>query len=317
MLLWAHMSIAWWIDKAFSRSKEIGCNAFQVFAKSPRWRNFVSDKLDNNYVNFALQEFEKYDQKRWVIHSIYLINLWKKFDDAQLDRKSVIDDFIVADKLGFAWVNIHLWKYGDFTKQVAISNMVENVASILAETVNLKPFFVFENTAWQGTEIWWNFAELWELYNELKKHIWAEIVENRIRFCIDTCHAWASGYDINNWDEMMKEFESIIWRNKILFIHLNDAKSILWSKLDRHANLWRWFIGLNALKKVILRWNDNNVPLILETPNMDLWQEEITMIKWIVSWEFDDKQINEFNIKYYKTEFLKKFESFSNSNWLF
>ncbi|MEF2175313.1 MAG: deoxyribonuclease IV [Candidatus Absconditabacteria bacterium] len=317
MLLGAHMSIAGGIDKAFSRSKEIGCNAFQVFAKSPRGRNFVSDKLDNNYVNFALQEFEKYDQKRGVIHSIYLINLGKKFDDAQLDRKSVIDDFIVADKLGFAGVNIHLGKYGDFTKQVAISNMVENVASILAETVNLKPFFVFENTAGQGTEIGWNFAELGELYNELKKHIGAEIVENRIRFCIDTCHAWASGYDINNWDEMMKEFESIIGRNKILFIHLNDAKSILGSKLDRHANLGRGFIGLNALKKVILRGNDNNVPLILETPNMDLWQEEITMIKGIVSGEFDDKQINEFNIKYYKTEFLKKFESFSNSNGLF
>lgn len=310
--VWAHMSIAWWIYNAFERSYKIGWNALQIFAKSPRGWHFAYDNIQQQDYIKAVENFAEYNQKWWVIHSVYLINLAKNYNEAKQAINSVIDDFKIAEKIGFEAVNIHLGKYQDLSKQEAIKNMIDNVKIILEQTADSEVFFVFENTAGQWTEIWWNFEELADVYKALLDKL-QDIAYKRIKFCIDTAHAWWAGYNINDFEAVLEEFNRYIWVDNILFFHINDAKVPMWSKLDRHASLGRWFIGLSWLSQVIKWAVKNNKPLILETPQPDLWPEEINIIKSIANWKYWNEQIKQFDQKYKYTQTLKKFENYKNS----
>lgn len=315
--LWTHTSIWWWIFNAFHRSASIGWNVFQVFAKSPRWRNFIYDKLSKSEIERSRDWWSLYWQKWGIIHSVYLVNLAKPFDLAYHDIDSVIDDFKVAKIIWFGWVNVHLWKYGELPKDQAIENMCKNIWYILEQIKDYDVKFVLENTAWQGSEIGWNFKELWWFYDDLKKHLNKDLVEEKVYFCFDTAHARWAGYDIGDWDSVLTEFEKYIWLDKLYCFHLNDAKVPIWSRLDRHANIWCGFIWLHALNKVIKRAVENDRPLVLETPDEERWSQEITFIKKILSGEYDDKRIQDFHKKNFKTEFLKKFEDIAIWNSLF
>lgn len=307
--IWAHTSIAWGISKSFERSFEIWWNALQIFAKSPRWWFFQSDKLSKEEINNSLEGWTKYNQIWWIIHSVYLINLAKDPKDSEKDIQSVIDDFEIAEKLWFAAVNVHLGKYWEYTKQQAIENMVNNLGVILERIKDSNVLFVFENTAGQGSEIGWNFEELWNFYDQLKEKFGKELVETKIKFCFDTAHAWWAWYDLNKWDEVLKLYDKYIWLNNLYCFHLNDSKAMLGSKLDRHANLGKGFIWLPALTKVIKWAAENDRPIVLETPDDKIWPQEIQMIKWILDWTFNEIMVTDFHKENFKTEVLKKFEN--------
>lgn len=312
--LWAHMSIAWGIQKSFERSAWIGWNALQVFTKSPRGWFFVSDSLSSVQIELSKNWWTNFNQDFGIIHSVYLVNLAKNPEDAAKDKLSVIDDFQIAHKLWFQAVNVHLGKYWELTKQAAIHNMIVNVWEILEKTKDMDVYFVFENTAGQGSEIGWNFEELWSFYNDLLEKLDSELVKSKIRFCFDTAHGWGAWYDIWNWESVVADYDKYIGIDKLYCFHLNDAKVPMWSKLDRHAPLWTGFIWLPALAKVI-RWaSENNKPLILETPEEEKWPEEIKMIRSIADWSFTDNDIKEFHKKNYQTQSLKKFENLKDES---
>ncbi len=315
--VWAHTSIAGGIQNIFQRSADIWGNAFQIFAKSPRWWFFGYENITESVVLDSLSQKKNLNQEYWMIHWVYLVNLAKNFDEAQNDINSVIDDFKIAHKLGLQSVNVHLWKYWKLTKQQAFQNMSDNMNKILDYANQTDVLFLFENTSGQGTEIGWNFEELAELSDFLKNKLWKWLVENKVRFCLDTAHLWWAWYDINDFENVLEQFDKNLWLEKLMCFHLNDTKVPLWSKLDRHANLGKGFIWIKALSKVIKWANQNDVPIILETPDNTLRAEEIKIIKWIASWTFDEKLIEDFHKKHFKTEYLKKFESFSKGESLF
>lgn len=296
--IWAHFSIAWWLDKIYKRAVDTWANAIQIFSKSPRGWKFW-EYADNVFLE-AKKQKEKYHSDFGMIHSVYLINLAKPFEEAMQDRQSVIDDFITAYKLGFDSVNIHLWKYKEDTKEQAFKNMKQNVEAIIEEVKDLDVKFLFENTAWQGTEIGYKFEELWEFINSL-----SSTAQSKVYVCIDTAHAWWAWYDINNFEQVLKEFDKYIGLQKLKVFHLNDSMAICESRLDRHANLWRWFIWLPALSQVIKRAEKHDIALILETPDADKRFDEIKMIKQIVAGSFD---IDSFHKNNFKKEYLPKFE---------
>lgn len=244
-----------------------------------------------------------------LVHSIYLVNIAKPFDEAERDRNSVINDFEIASKISFDAVNIHLGKYWTQSKLETFENMKKNIEYIFSKIWDTQVKFVFENTAWQGSEVWHRFDELGEFF----EYLWKEN-SSRIFVCLDTAHAWWAWYDLNNWENILSEFDKYIGIDKLLCFHLNDAKVPNNSKLDRHANIGRWFVWLPTLQKVIIWANKNWRPLLLETPKSELWSEEIKMIKEIINWTFD---ISWFHQKYFQTEYLKKFEWLARGNSLF
>lgn len=299
MHVWAHMSIAGWIFEAFKRSAVIWWDTLQIFAKSPRgWK--LPEYTQEDY-NKAMEWRKEYKQVGWVIHANYLANLAKPTEEAQVDINSIIHDLEVADATGFDSVNVHIGKEkGRESIAEAMENMKTNV-KIITDHIkknNLKPVFLFENTAGQGSEIGSNLDELAMLNDYLK--------DLPIKFCIDTAHSRWGGIDMTQWDQFVKDFDAKIGIDKLHSIHFNDSKAILWARLDRHAPLGRGFIGLPALAKIIKWANKNNVNIYLETTDPSLWPEEIEMIRKIAAG--DDSFVEAFDKKYYKTEILKKYE---------
>lgn len=297
MKIGAHVSTAGWIDKAIQRAYDIWANSLQIFTHSPRMR-----KLPNIWQEIFEQnnsERKKYSVQGWIIHSSYLANLAKNFEDAKPDIDWIIFDMNIWSKTGYDYVNVHIgkhaWKIDIFE---AKKNMAKNVEYILKNSAE-NICFVFENTAGQWSEMWRNFDELWDLFKNYFLHL-------PIWICLDTAHLWWGWNDVRNWENLMSNFDEKVWLKYLKCIHLNDSKATLGSKLDRHASLGKWFIWIEAISKVAKFCEKNDILTCIETPEPEIRAQEISMLKKIIKDDFDLEQFHNQN---YKTQFLKKFEN--------
>lgn len=300
MFVGAHMSIAWWLFEAFGRSEEIGGNTLQIFSKSPRGRSIPH--YDESIFEQSVHQRKKHHQTGGIIHANYLANLSKPFEECKTDINSILHDFQVASKIGFEGVNVHIGKWKWFsTKEEAFKNMAKNVDHICktAKKEGRDAQFLFENTAGQGSELGSNLEELGSFYKGYLKDL-------PVKFCIDTCHARAGWIDYTNFEQFLDQFDSKIGLDNLFCFHLNDSKAPLGAKLDRHASLGKGFIGLPVLKNVIQRAAKTKRHCYLETPEPEIWAEEIQMVNEIAAGTF--KGIDAFHKKYFKSMALKKFE---------
>lgn len=300
MHIWAHMSIAGGLHLAFERSAQIGGSSLQVFSKSPRWWSLPSYTEED----FAVaREFRgRYKQQGWLIHSNYLANLSKPAEECQNDIKSILHDFYVGEQTGFEAINIHIGKQKWFdTRDAAFKNMTKNAEYILEQNKKhwYKPLFLFEITAWQGSELWTTIEELGYFYKNYLHDL-------PIKFCFDTAHAWWAGNDLSDWNRIIWQWDDQIGIDNLYAFHLNDAKVALWSHLDRHAPLGRWAIGRENLVPIIQRAGKYAKWLYIETTDPSLWPEEIQHVRDIIAG--NTKQVEELHTKHYQTELLKKFQ---------
>lgn len=296
----AHTSIAGWLYNAFERSSEIGGNTLQIFSKSPRgWS--IPKYTDEDYKK-AKEYRKKYDQHWGLIHASYLANLSKNFDDCQSDINSIVHDFTVAHHTWFEAVNIHVGKGKGFANIAdAYTNMTKNTEYILAqnEKNGSKVQFLFEITAWQGSELGYFLDDLGAFYQEYLKDL-------PIAFCFDTAHAWWGGNDLRKRNDLIDQWDSLIGIDKLHAFHLNDSKAALGSHLDRHAPLGRWAIWMPALAEIISWAASHDKPIFLETTDPALWPEEIQLIKKIADGDTD--RIQWFHEEHSGTHMLKKFQ---------
>jgi deoxyribonuclease-4 len=179
--------------------------------------------------------------------------------------------------------------------------MITNVEFIL--NINHKkgfsPQFIFENTAGQGSELGSTIEELGYFFRTYCKDF-------PIKICIDTAHCRWGWVDLSQFEETINKIQDHIGVEHIYAFHLNDAKVTLWSKLDRHASLWRGFIGREVLAPYIQRASKHDKSLIIETPKTELRAEEIECVNKIVSG--DSSWIQEHDKRFMKSDILKKFQ---------
>lgn len=305
-----HTSIAWGIEHAPGRSAEIGWTTMQIFAKSPRgWK--IPQYDDEQFVQ-GKNDMESHGQSRAMVHANYLANLSKDPAETETEIASILHDFEVAHRLGATSVNVHVGKLKGFaSRDEAMKNMVTNVEKILKDIRDAgydDVQYLFENTAGQGSEIGSTFEELSYFWNTYLKDL-------PVKFTIDTAHCRWWGIDLSKRDEFIEQFAEQIGIEQIYGIHLNDAKVILGSNLDRHASLGRGFVGRPTLTKIIQRAEANERPLYIETPEPDLWPDEIAKVRKIAAGETD--RIADFHKEHYKTQYLKKYESVAKGEGLF
>ena len=134
---------------------------------------------------------------------------------------------------------------------------------------------VFENTAGQGTNVGFAFEQIAEML---------ELVDRpgRVGVCIDTCHSYAAGYDLKTpegYERTFAEFERLIGFQYLQGMHLNDSKSVLGDRLDRHNSIGAGELGLEFFRRLMQDERFDGIPLILETPNEEIWAAEIAMLK--------------------------------------
>jgi deoxyribonuclease-4 len=257
----AHVSISGSIANAIINASERECSAFQVFTSNPRgWHaKDLTDDDATNYKNNLSQS--NIDRFATVAHMPYLPNL--SSPEISVYEKSIhtmIREVERCDKLGIPYLVTHLGSHKGTGEDKGIQRLVGALTEV-AKT-NKDVTILLENTAGQKNSVGSDFTQLAEIFFGLKP-------ASRFGICIDTCHAFAAGYDLRNEKnvkDVFEKFDSEIGLKHIKIIHLNDSKGELGCHLDRHEHIGLGHIGKAGLSQVVKLANKNKIPIILETP---------------------------------------------------
>ena len=271
----AHVSAAGGVENAVLRAHELEATAFALFTKNQRqWR--AAALTEESIIAFR-QACEKYNFRSGQIlpHDSYLINLGHPVSEAlEKSRLAFIDEMQRAEQLGLSLLNFHP---GSHLQQID----EEDCLKLIAESINIAldqtqgVTAVIENTAGQGSNLGFRFEHLAEIIHHVED-------KSRVGVCIDTCHAFAAGYDLRTVEECentFREFGRIVGFEYLRGMHLNDAKSEFGSRVDRHHSLGEGNIGNTVFSWLMKDPRFDGIPLILETVNPDIWKDEIAWLK--------------------------------------
>jgi deoxyribonuclease-4 len=258
--LGVHTSIAGGLDKSVERARALGCNTFQFFSHNPRgWA--VKERAREECEAFRKLKHE-FDMSPAFIHTSYLINL--AATDNVLLKKSVdmvTGELNIADSLGAEYVVLHTGSASGDDPGNARRRVIGCLTEV-AQAGNWKAGLLLENTAGERGDITSRIAEIAEIIDAVPRGLIAGI-------CVDTCHAFAAGYDLRSAsgiDALAAEIDRYAGRESLRLVHLNDARGDVDSHLDRHDHIGGGKIGIEALRAIVNHPTFRNVPLILETP---------------------------------------------------
>ena len=270
----AHVSAAGGVANAPLRAREIGAKAFALFTKNQRqWR---AKDLNEEEISTFKKNLDECDFKPEHIlpHDSYLINLaHPEADKRQKSIAAFIDELERCEQLGLTRLNFHP---GSTLKKISDDEGVTLVAqalnTALANTKSVTA--VIENTAGQGSNLGHRFEHLAAIIDQVED-------KSRIGVCLDTCHTFAAGYDLQTpetYAQTMQEFDRIVGFSYLKGMHLNDAKVTLGSRVDRHHSIGQGHLGLEPFRLLMQDSRLNNIPLILETIDANLWPQEIALL---------------------------------------
>ncbi len=274
----AHVSASGGVYNAPKNASLIGAKAFALFTKNQR--QWVAKPLDTQTIDKWFFELEKskIEVKHILPHDSYLINLGHPENEA---RQKSLDSFIEEVKrceiLGLDRLNFHP---GSHLRKISEEECLNNIANSLNKTLEVTKGvkLVIENTAGQGSNLGYKFEHLAYIIDKVED-------KSRVGVCIDTCHMFTAGYDIRTkeaYDKTWNEFDKIIGRQYLMGMHLNDSKPDLGAKVDRHDSLGIGKIGWDAFSYIMNDERMNDIPLILETINEEIWKEEIESLYKLV-----------------------------------
>lgn len=258
-----HASIAGGVHLALERASELGCNTVQIFSHNPRqW--LVKPIPEDSAARF--RELKKaLDIRPVFVHTSYLINL--AASDRQVFDKSVellAQEMDLADALDAEYVILHTGSASGEDPASARGRAVDALGMVSGKG-RWKAGLLLENTAGERGDISSRIADLGELIEKTDSPLIAGI-------CLDTCHAFAAGYDIagTKGAEMLAgEMKRHLGTKGVKLIHLNDSRKGLASGVDRHEHLGEGGIGKAGLKRLVNHPAFIGVPLILETPKQN------------------------------------------------
>jgi deoxyribonuclease-4 len=252
-----------------------GCNCFMIYTGAPQ-----------NTIRKSIETFKIYESKKFlnehdmklediVVHAPYIINLASPFPD----KREFTIDFITEEvkrtyQIGSKRFVIHPGSYID-NHDEGIERISFCLNKIIENTKDLDVVLLIETMCGKGTEMGKNFEEISSIINNIND-------KSRIGVCLDTCHIHDAGYDLNNFDSIVNEFDEKIGLQYLYVIHVNDSKNKIGAKKDRHENIGYGEIGFNNLLNVIYHEKLLNTIKILETPFVNdnaPYKEEIKMIK--------------------------------------
>ncbi|NIF46613.1 MULTISPECIES: deoxyribonuclease IV [Enterobacteriaceae] len=271
----AHVSASGGLENAAIRAHELEATAFALFTKNQRqWRAApLTSEVIDNFKN-ACEKYH-YGPGQILPHDSYLINLGHPVEDAlEKSREAFIDEMVRCQQLGLTLLNFHP---GSHLKQIPEEECLKRIA----ESINIAleksegVTAVIENTAGQGSNLGFRFEHLAAIIDGVED-------KSRVGVCIDTCHAFAAGYDLRteaDCEKTFSEFERIVGFKYLRGMHLNDAKSEFGSRVDRHNSLGLGNIGHTPFSWIMRDARFDGIPLILETTNPDIWAEEIAWLK--------------------------------------
>jgi deoxyribonuclease-4 len=271
----AHVSAAGGLENAAIRAHELEATAFALFTKNQRqWRAApLTDEVISNFKR-ACEKYH-YGPGQILPHDSYLINLGHPVEEAlEKSREAFIDEMERCMQLGLTLLNFHPGSHlMQIPEEECLARIAQSINIALDKTEGVTA--VIENTAGQGSNLGFRFEHLAAIIDGVED-------KSRIGVCIDTCHAFAAGYDLRteaNCEETFADFDRIVGFEYLRGMHLNDAKSAFGSRVDRHNSLGEGNIGHTPFAWIMRDNRFDGIPLILETTNPDIWAEEIAWLK--------------------------------------
>ncbi|WP_321394619.1 deoxyribonuclease IV [uncultured Desulfuromusa sp.] len=271
----AHVSASGGVFNAPLNAVEIGATAFALFTKNQKqWK---SSALTEEAIAKFKQNCQQchFNPEQILPHDSYLINLGHpETDKLEKSRQAFIDELQRCRQLGLIYLNFHP---GSHLKQLdetdCLSRIAESINLALQQTNGVTA--VIENTAGQGSNLGYRFEHLAQLIEQVDD-------KERVGVCLDTCHTFVSGYDLRGLEACEKtfaEFEQVVGFEYLKGMHLNDSKTLYGSRVDRHAPLGAGEIGWDCFKYILADDRFDDIPLILETTQPELWPQEIAALK--------------------------------------
>ncbi len=272
--LGAHVSAAGGVENAPVNAYKIGAKAFGLFTKNQR--QWIGKPLSEDNIKKFKDNCETYGFGPGQIlpHDSYLINLGHP-EKAGRDksRDAFLDEMQRCEQLGIDRLNFHPGSHLNKTdEEGCLKTIAESVNIALGQTSGVTA--VIENTAGQGT----NMGRLFEEISFIIDHIEDK---SRVGVCIDTAHAYSAGYDLKSeegFEKTFHDFDRLIGFKYLKGMHLNDSKKEVGSRVDRHDLIGQGTLGEDVFIRIMNDARFNHMPLILETPDPDKWQEEIAFL---------------------------------------
>tara|TARA_B110000014_G_C20123762_1_gene597021 strand:- start:2808 stop:3647 length:840 start_codon:yes stop_codon:yes gene_type:complete len=273
MKLGVHVSIAGSIDLSIDRARSLGLNTFQIFTRNPRGWKF-SDLKESNIVNFKNKILSE-NISTVVCHMPYLPNLSSPKEDVHnMSINALSSELERCNTLGIEYVVTHIGSHLGTGLEKGLDRVVKACNTALSNSSN-NTMIILENTAGTKNNVGSKFDELKYIFDNVND-------KSRIGFCFDTCHAFAAGYDLSTSKSVidtLKKFDQIIGLKYLKVVHLNDSKGELGNGLDRHQHIGRGFIGENGFRELLKNSTIKQLPLILETPIDETFDDEYNINK--------------------------------------
>ena len=259
-LLGAHMSIAGGYYKAVEAAANFGMDVVQLFTKNnTQWR--AKEITDEEARQFQTK-LEELQIEHPISHASYLINLASP--DHSLRAKS-IDGMVVelarAEQLGIPYVIVHPGAHTTASEEEGLGLVSASIDEIHRRLPRSKAQIALELTAGQGSCLGWKLEHLAAIIRATKK-------PDKLHVCVDTCHAFAAGYDLRDekgYKSFWRQFDDLLGLSRLVAMHLNDSKRELGSRVDRHEHIGRGQLGAETFRRLLKDKRFRRVPMYLET----------------------------------------------------
>ncbi len=252
-----------------------GSNTFMFYTGAPQNTSRTKISLEKTNEAKKLMNENKIELNNIIAHSPYIINLAndKEEDKYNFSINFLIEEIKRCSVIGIKFLVLHPGSHVGLGVDKGINNIIKALNEVNKQ--NDSVVILLETMAGKGTEIGSNFLELKRIIDGVEE-------KSKIGVCLDTCHLNDSGYNIENFDAILDEFDRIIGLQYVHCIHINDSKNIIGARKDRHENFGYGTIGFDTLIGIVYNKRLENIPKILETPwigEKAPYKEEIEMIR--------------------------------------
>ena len=256
ILLGAHMSIAGGIENAYLSGSSIECTAIQLFTHSNR--QWATKPLSEDTLKKTALAQKETNISHAVVHASYLINVASTTPENRIKSKELLAvELKNCTELNIPYLIIHPGSNPDLSEGISlISEALNELLEGSSTTILL------ETMAGQGSQIGYRFEQLGTIRE-------GSVYKDKIGYCVDTCHIWASGYDFSDkkkYNAVWDEFDDILGIKNLKAFHLNDSKKEMGTKVDRHAEIGEGTIPLESFGLLMNDPRFRAVPKVLETP---------------------------------------------------
>ena len=274
-----HVHTTGGVQNAPINAKTLGATAFGLFTKNQR--QWVAKPLDKETITAFKQNLSAngYLPDHILAHDSYLINIGHPREEQRRQSfDAFLDELTRCSLLGIPALNIHPGSHLNlWSEKACLDCIARSINEALDKSGGVT--VVLETTAGQGSNVGYSFEHIAHIIKNVND-------KSRIGFCIDTCHIFAAGYDIRtrkSYSAIMKAIDITIGFNYLRGVHLNDSKSAFGSNVDRHHSIGKGLLGMETFRLIMNDPRFDEVPIILETIDETLWEQEIAMLYGLIT----------------------------------